>query len=58
MLSDSSKSAFTMASEDLQKNIDKKYKKLWNCPASLAISEPLTINPTNFLRPPFNSQLF
>ena len=58
MLSDLSKSAFKMASEDPQKNIAKKYKKTWNCPASLAISEALTINPTNFLRPPFNSQFF
>ena len=30
----------------------------WNCPASLAISEALTINPTNFLGTPFNSQFF
>ena len=58
MLSDSSKSALIMASEDPQKNIAKKYKKTWDCPASLAISEALTINPTNFLRPPFNSQFF
>ena len=56
MLLNSSKSAFKMALEDPQKNIAKKYKKTWNCPASLAISEALTINPTNFLRPPFNSQ--
>ena len=48
MLSDLSKIAFKMALEDPQKN----------CPASLAISEALTINPTNFLRPPFNSQFF
>ena len=41
-----------MASEDPQKNIAKKYKKTCNCLASLAISEALTINPTNFLRPP------
>jgi hypothetical protein len=47
-----------MASEDPQKNIAKKYQNTWNCPASLAISEALTINPTNFLRPPFNSQFF
>ena len=46
-----------MASEDPQKNVAKKYEKI-NCPASLAISEALTINPTNFLRPPFNSQFF
>ena len=58
MLSDSSKSAFKMALEDPQKNIIKKYKKTWNFPASLAISEDLTINPTNLLRPPFNSQFF
>ena len=58
MLSDSSQSALKMASEDPQKNIAKKYKKTWNCPASLAISEALTINPTNFLRPPFDSQFF
>ena len=58
MLSNSSKSAFKMDSEDPQKNIAKKYKKTWNCPASLAISEALTINPTIFLRPPFDSQFF
>ena len=56
MLSDLSKSACKLASEDPQENIAKKYKKTWNCPASLANSEALTINPTNFLRPPFNSQ--
>ena len=56
MLSDLSKNAFKMAPEDPQKNIAKEYKKTWYCPASLAISEALTINPTNFLRPPFNSQ--
>ena len=50
MLSDSWKSAFKMASE--------KVRKTWNCPASLAISEALTIYSTNFLRPPFNSQFF
>ena len=38
MLSDSIKSAFKMASEDPQKNSAKKYKKTWNCVASLAIS--------------------
>ena len=58
MLSDSSKSASKMASEDPQKNITKKYKKTWNCPASLAISEELTINSTNFWRPPSDSQFF
>ena len=58
MLSDSSKCAFKMASEDPQKNIAKKYKKTWNCPASLAISEALTINPINFLMPPFDSHFF
>ena len=58
MLSDSSKSAFKMASEDPQKNIAKKYKKTWSFPASVAISEALTINLTNFLKPPFNSQFF
>ena len=58
MLPDSSKNAFKMASEDPQKVFAKKYKKTWNCPASLAISEDLNINPTNFLRPPFNSQFF
>ena len=52
MLSDLSQNALKMASEDTQKNIAKKYKKTWNCPASLAISEALTINPTNFLRSP------
>ena len=54
MLSDSSQSAYKMALEDPQKNIAKKYKKTWNCPASLA----LTIHSTNFLWPPFNSQFF
>ena len=58
MLSDSSENALKIASEDPQKNIAKNYKKKLNCPASLAISEALTINPTNFLRPPFNSQFF
>ena len=58
MVSDSSKSAFKMALEDPQKNIAKNYKKTWNCPTSLAISEALTINPTDFLRPPFNSQFY
>ena len=59
MLSDLSKNAFKMALEDPKKNIAKKYKKkTWNCPAFLAISEALTINPTNFLRPPFDSQFF
>ena len=51
MLSDSWKSAFEMALEDPQKNIAKKHKKTWNCGASLAISEALTIHPTNFFRP-------
>ena len=51
MLLDSSKSAFKMASEE-------KVQKTWNSPASLAISKALTIHPTNFLRPPFNSQFF
>ena len=54
MLSDSSKSAFKMVSEDPQNNIAKKYKQHETF-ASLAISEALTINPTNFLRAPFNS---
>ena len=58
MLLDLSTSAYEMASEDPQKNITKKYKKTWNCPASLVISEALTINPTNILRPPFNSLFF
>ena len=58
MLSDSWKNAYKMALEDHKKNIAKKYKKTWNCPTSLAISEALTINPTNVLRPPFNSQFF
>ena len=57
MLSDSSKSAFKMASEDPQK-ILLKGTKTWNCPASWAISEALTSTPTNFLRPPFDSQFF
>ena len=58
MLSDSSKSALKMASEDPQKILLKSTKKTWNCPASLGIFEALTINPTNFLRPPVNSQFF
>ena len=58
MLSDSLKSASKTASEDPHKNIAKKYKKTWNCPASLAISEALIINPTNLLSPHFNSQFF
>ena len=53
MPSDLSKNAFKIASEDPQK-----IEKTWNCPSSLAISEALTINPTNFLRSPFNSQFF
>ena len=57
MLSDSSKRAFKMASEDPKKSL-KSTKKTLNCPASLAISEALTINPTNLFRPPFNSQFF
>ena len=48
LLSDLSKSAFKMASEDSQKNIAKKYKKTWNWPASLAISEALTIKPQTY----------
>ena len=59
MLSDSSKSALKMVLEDPQKNIAKTVKKkTWKCPASLAISAALTINPTNFLRPAFSSQYF
>ena len=58
MVSDSSKNAFKVASEDPQKYCSKVQKKTWNCPAYLAISEASTINPTNFLRPPFNSQFF
>ena len=51
MLSDSWNSAFKMASED-----PLKVQKTWNCPASLAISKALFNNPTNFLRPLFDSQ--
>ena len=40
------------------KNIAKKYEKHENCPASLAISDALTIYATNFLRPLFNSNFF
>ena len=40
MLSDLSKSAFKMASEDPQKILLKE-QKTWNCPASLVISEAL-----------------
>ena len=59
MRSDSSKSAYKMPSEDPQKILlHKKYKKHEICPASLAISEALTVNPTNFLRPPLISQFF
>ena len=49
MLSDLSKSALKMASEDPQKS--KKVRKTLNCPASLAISEALTINPSIFKMP-------
>ena len=52
------KIAFKMALEDPQLNIAKKYEKTWNCPTSLAFSEALTIDPTYFLRPPFNTQFF
>ena len=60
MLSDSSKSAFKIASEEPQKILLKSTKKTWNCPAFLAISDPeaLTIYPTKILRPPFNRQFF
>ena len=51
MLSDLSKSAFKMASEDPQIILLKSTK-------NMKLSEALTINPTNFLRPPFNSQFF
>ena len=54
MPSNSSKSAFKMASEDPQK-MQLKSTKNMNFLASLAISEALTINPTDFLRPPFDS---
>ena len=47
-----------MASEDHQKSIAKKYAKTWKGPASLAISDALTIHPTNFLMQLFNSQFF
>ena len=57
MLSDSTKSAFKMALKDPQK-ILLRSTETWNCPDSLAISEALTIDPNNFLRPPFNSQIF
>ena len=58
MLLDSWKSAIKMVSEDPQKNIATKNEKTWNGPASLALSEALTIHPTNFLRPLFNCQFF
>ena len=58
MFSELSKSAFKMASEDPQKKIAKKYEKYEIVRHSLAISEALTINLTNFLRPPFDSQFF
>ena len=58
MLSDSWISAIKMASEDSQKILLKSMKKTWNCPASLVISEALTIHPTNFYRPLFSSQFF
>ena len=57
MPSDSWKSSFKMASEDPQK-ILLKVRETWNCPASLSISKALSIHPTNFLRPLFNSQFF
>ena len=47
-----------MAFEDPQKRIAKNHNKIWDFLASLAISETLIINPTNFLRPPFKSQFF
>ena len=49
MFSDLSKSALKMASEDPQKS--KKVRKTLNCPASLAISEALTMNPSIFKMP-------
>ena len=52
MLSDSWKSGFKMASENPKKKIAKNYK------ICLAISEALTIHPTNFLRPLFDSKFF
>ena len=58
MLSDSSKSAFNMVSEDPRKNIAKKYKKkTLNCPASLANLSDLSRdhrpdNPVYLVRPP------
>ena len=48
MLSDSSKSAFKMASEDHQKNIAKKYETNEIFQLFLAIFNALTIHPTNF----------
>ena len=61
MLSDLSKSAFKIALEDPQKILlksKKKNMKLSGFFSDLAISGALTINHTNFLRPPFNSQFF
>ena len=57
MPSDWWKNAFQMASEDPQQ-ILLKSTKTWNCPASLATSEALTIHPTNVLRSLFNIQFF
>ena len=36
----------------------RKVRKTWNCQAFLSISEALTIYPTNFLSPLFDSQFF
>ena len=58
MLSDSLKSALKWPGKTLKKILLKSTKKHENGPASLAISEALTIQPTNFLRPLFNSQFF
>ena len=50
--------SFKMASEDPQKILLNSKKTTWNCPASLAISQALTVIPANFLRPPFDSPFF
>ena len=57
MLSGSGTRAFKIAFEDPQKILWKS-TKTWNCLAYLAISEALTIHPTNFFKQLFNSPFF
>ena len=58
MLLGSWKSALKWPWKTLKKILLKSTKKTWNCPTSLPIFEALTIHPTNFLRPLFDSQFF